>query len=372
MIDKQPNLAFNVDAVYGGDFQSMFLNGPRGLLDSVHRTDTTVFDRYKLLKSQDWDENEFPLEAARSDFARYPKEGEMIKNNIGWQWSGDSSVANSIVPAFAPFSPNTDAWLWFGRQGDNENLHALAYSESVKISVPDGFMEIRRIQNDQETMRRVSYVTKVLDHVMRVGCRINLGEIRQDSKEASDALMLLLSAVFILERCQFMPSFLNTAILFYQNMFKPIGQTIRKIAIDEWGTHIPQIRYIIQNELKVPERRESMNRIRGQVTQLLEEVIGTEVLWNARQFAIGGELLGMTESMGADYAYYSGTDVAAELGLKPDFKQVVRNPAPIMDNFLDLNREKQAAMEDKGGNYHAVHVATTDDEDEGAIDTSDI
>lgn len=362
------NLAFNQEAKYGFNNGSCFLNGGRGLIDSVHRSDPTTFNRYKLVKSQDWDENEYPMEEARQDFLRHPNEGRMMKNNIGWQWSGDSAAANSIIVAVAPFQPISDAWLWFVKQGENENLHALSYSEAVKISVPDGLMEIQRIQKDADTMRRVEYVTKVLDHVMRTGCKIMLGEIRPDSEEASDALMLFLGTVFILERCQFMPSFLNTAMLFYQNMFKPVAQTIRKIAIDEWGTHIPQMRWFLQHELQFANRRASMDRVRPILTKLLEEVINNEVSWNSMQFAIGGEQLGMTEQMGADYAYYAGTDAALEMGLKPDLKQVVKNPAPIMDNFLDLNREKQASMEGKGANYHAVHVAATAEDDDSEID----
>lgn len=354
-----PNLAFNMSAIYGANEGSMFLNGPRGLIDSVHRSDMTTFNNYKLLKKQDWDENAYPLQEARADFLRHPREGEMMKNNLGWQWSGDSAAANSIIPMIAPFQPITDAWLWYVKQGENENLHALSYSEVTKISVPDGLQEILRIQKDNETMNRVQYVTEILDKVMRIGARITLGEIDKDSQEASDALMLLLGAVFILERCQFMPSFLNTAVLFYQNLFKPIGQTVRKIAVDEWGVHIPQARFIVKHELKFANRRASLDRVRPILTKLLEEVIYNEVSWNARQFAIGGEQLGLTEDMGADYAYYAGADVADLFSLKPDFKQVLRNPAPIMDSFLDTNREKQASMEGKGVNYHAVHVATT-------------
>lgn len=353
------NLAFNTNAVYTFQNGSMFLGGQRGLIDSIHRSDATTFDRYKLLKAQDWDENEYPMEEARAEFLRFPKEGEMMKNNIGWQWAGDSSAANSLIPLIAPFQPNSDAWLWFVKQGENENLHALSYAESVRISVPDGMREIQRIHNDNDTLRRVEYVTKVLTHVMRIGCRMQLGEIARDSDEASDALMLGLSAIFILERCQFMPSFLNTAILFYQPKFMPIAQTIRKIAIDEWGTHIPQIRYMLEHELQFPQRRASMQRIRPLVEKLLDEVIFNEVSWNTRQFAIGAELLGATEQMGEDYAYYAGTDVASQLGLTPSFKTVTKNPAPIMDKFLNLNREKRASMEGKGANYHAVHVVNS-------------
>lgn len=368
---NQPNLAFNKDAVYTFNQGSMFLGAPRGLIDSVHRADETTFNRYKLLKKQDWDENEYPMEEARLDFIRHPKEGLMMKNNIGWQWSGDSAAANSIIPIVAPFAPISDAWLWFVKQGENENLHALTYSEAVRISVPDGMNEIQRIHNDLDTMRRAEYVTKVLDHVIRIGARITLGDIKRDSEEASDALMLLLSAFFILERCQFMPSFLNTAVLFFQHKFKPVAQAIRKIAIDEWGTHIPQIRFMIQHELKFPERQASMQRIRPIVTKLLEEVVLNEVAWNQHQFRIGGELLGMTEQMGDDYAYYAGADVANELGLFPEFKKVTKNPAPIMDNFLDPNREKQASMEGKGTNYQAVHLSKVEVK-AGDFDVSDI
>lgn len=354
------NLAFNANADYTAHNGSSFLNGGRGLIDSIHRrVEDTTFRNYKILKKQDWDELENPLEEVRQDFLRYPCEGEMFKNNVGWQWGGDSTAANSLIPMFAPFQPDTDTWLWICRQGDNENLHALTYSEIVKIAVPNGEAEIKRIHESQDTMRRMAHVTKIFDHVIRVGARITLGDIDYRSKEASDALMLGLCGVFILERCQFMPSFLNTAVLYFDSKFTPACSTIRKIAIDEYGTHIPTIRHLITQELKVKERRDSLERVRPILTNLLEEVTHNEVAWNAMQFRVGGERLGMTEQMGSDYAYYASTDVANLMGLKPDLKIVTRNPAPIMDNFLNLNRERQASMEKKGGNYQVVAVGSS-------------
>ncbi len=351
------NVAFNKDAVYAFNAGSMFLQGTRGLIDSVHRSDETTFRNYKLLKKQDWDENEYPLLAAREDFLNYPKEGEMMKNNIGWQWGGDSAAANSIVPMFAPLMPSSDAWLWLSKQGENENLHALSYSECVRISVPDGMAEITRIHRDADTMRRVGFITEVMHKVITTGAKITLGMIDHRSEEASDALMLGLGGVYILERCQFMPSFANTAALYYGHRFTPIGDTVRKIAIDEWGTHIPQVRFFLEHELQFAERQASLRRIKPLLTKVLEEVTHNEVLWNARQFAIGGDKLCFTESMGADYSYYAGTEVAEHIGLDPNFKQVLKNPLPFMDNFLDLNRERKASMEQKGGNYQTVNAA---------------
>lgn len=348
------NLSFNQDAVYQFHDGSMFLQGPRGLIDSVHRRDQTTFDRFKLLKRQDWDELEFNLLSSREDFMRYPAEGEMMKRNIGWQWSGDSTAANSLIPMMAPFQPNSDAWLWICRQGDNENLHALSYSECVKISVPDGIQEIKRIHEDYETMKRISYVTEVFDHVIRIGARMTLGDISYTSDEASDALMLALGAILIMERCQFMPSFGNTAALAASQKFMSIGDTVRKIAVDEWGTHIPQVKYFIHHELQTPQRRESLRRVKHTLTHLLEEIIRNEVIWNEHQFQLGGEQLGFTQAMGEDYAYYAATDVATHMGLKPNIRQVTKNPLPLMDSFLDLNRERKASMEAKGGNYQTV------------------
>lgn len=354
------NLAFNQNAKYGFNNGSFFLQGARGLIDSVHRQDETTFNRYKLLKKQDWDENEYPLIDARRDYLRYPKEGQMMNNNIGWQWSGDSAAANSLIPMMAPFMPSSDTWLWFVKQGENENLHALSYSECVKIAVPDGLNEIQRIHGDLETMRRVSFITEVFDHVIRTGAKITLGMVDYDSDEASDALMLALGAIFCLERGQFMPSFGNTAALYYQHKFTPIAETVRKIAQDEWNTHIPQIRFLIQHELKFKQRQDSLRRVQPLLTKLTEEVIFNEVAWNKRQFEIGGEQLGFTEQMGADYAYYAGTDIANELGLDINFKVVVKNPLPFMDSFFDLNRERKASMEMKGGNYQTVNAQRDD------------
>lgn len=355
MTTAERNLSFNENAVYDGNNNgSLFLTPGRGLIDSINRVDTTTFDRYKTLKSQDWDENEFPLIEARNDFLNpaYAAETEMMINNIGWQWAGDSSAASSMIPMLAPFNPVSDAWLWIVKQGENECLHGLSYAEIVRIAVPDGQKLINRVHTDFETMRRVRYITEVFDSVIRTGAKITLGMIDLNSDEASDALMLALCSIFMFERGQFMPSFANTAALYYANQFVPVGQTVRKIAIDEFGTHIPQIRYFIENELKLPQRQASMKRIAPVLKELGHELTHNEVQWNKRQFSIGGDrLLGVTEQMSEDFIYYGMTDISNTISVDFNIKSVTRNPLPYMDKWLDLNTEQKASMEAKGSNY---------------------
>lgn len=352
---SERNLSFNENADYSGNNNgSWFLTGGRGLIDSINRPDPTTFNRYKLLKSQDWDENEFPLIESKKDFLNpdLAEETEMMINNIGWQWGGDSTAANSMIPMLAPFNPTSDAWLWIVEQGRNECLHALSYAEIVKIAVPDGVRVIRRIHDDFDTMRRMRFITEVFDKVIRIGSKITLGQIALDSEEASDALMLALCAIYIFERGQFMPSFANTAALYYGQKFMAVTQTVRKIAIDEFGTHIPQIKFFIEQELRLAARRESLKRVTPILEKLAEEVTYNEVQWNKRQFSIGGsKLLGMSESMAEDFIYYGMTDIRTTVGIHPNIKIVTHNPLPFMDKWLDLNTEQKASMEVKGSNY---------------------
>lgn len=346
------NLAFNFDATYGITNGSAWLQQRRGLIDSLHRGNIITFDRYKKLISQDWDELEFPLAEAKEDFARYPEAGEMILNNVGWQWSGDSQAANSLIPMLAPFAPDSDTWLWVVKQGQNENLHALSYSEIVRLAVPGGKAAIERIHNDYETMTRVRFIAEVFDHVIRTGAKITLGMVDLASDEASDALMLALGAIFIFERVQFMASFANTAAIQYGQMFTPVCQTVRKIAFDEWNTHIPQCRYMLEQEMKVPQRAASMDRIRPMLRNLLEEVVSNEVAWNNRQFSISHKVTrGMAAKMSEDFIYYAATDSNDLMQLGANVPYVGANPLPFMTKWLDPNSEQQASMEAKGTNY---------------------
>lgn len=348
------NLAFNQGAEYAAPTGSLFLGAPRGLVDSIHRIDDTIFNDYKKLRKLDWDEKEFPLENAKDDFLRYPKQAEMMINNIGWQWSGDSQAANAIVPMVAPFRPSSDLWLWYLKQGENEGLHALSYSEIVRLSIPNGAAAIQRVHGDFETMTRVSHISAIFDKALRIGSELNLGMRKADDDEVIDALMVLLCSVLILERCQFMISFTNTAAIGYQNMFIPVIETVKKIATDEWHTHIPVVKHVLLNELRTARGAASMRRVAKIVENLLDEVMANEISWNTRQFQVGGELLGMTEKMSADYGYFSGTDVVSIIGpdlIRPNFPMITKNPLPFMDTWLDPNRTQGASMEMKQGNY---------------------
>ncbi len=66
-LDIDSNI-FDVNRNYSPDSKSVFLLNKPGLLDSIHRPHPELFRLYKLLKSMDWDENEFQLMKCQMSF----------------------------------------------------------------------------------------------------------------------------------------------------------------------------------------------------------------------------------------------------------------------------------------------------------------
>lgn len=355
---------FDVNRNYTPDSKSLFLLNKPGLLDSIHRPHPELFRLYKLLKSMDWDENEFQLMKCQNEFLSLPKNlTKPMIDTLAWQWEGDSCAAHSIVPVVAPYVSDDDLWLAYGRIGDNEGLHALAYSEIVKYGLAgDPAVRMREVLANIDSLKRLKTVANALAKVDAIGMDIKRGVISRDSDEAIDSALLFAITLLALERIQFMQSFAVTFALGELGAFMPIVETVQKIAMDEFTIHVEVGKYILKNERNVPRSIKSLQRIESTVHQILSDITKSEIVWNGTMFS-GDDtgIAGTTPGMFEDWIYYGLTDVYNTIGYNNPHRAVTKNPLSYMDSWLNINNNQGSPQEKRGGNYLLGGFAKSDD-----------
>lgn len=347
---------FNAERDYDKDNGSLFLQEEPGLFDTINRRYPRIWNLYKKLKQQDWDENEFNYSECLVQFATdTPEESAPMIKSLSWQWEADSTAAHNIIPLYAPFSPVSDLWAAVVEVGRNEVVHAATYSEIVKYSFPNSKEVMAAVLKDQEPLRRLNTVANVFAEVKAVGLQVADGRIARDDPRARDAVMLLVFTLFALERLQFVPSFVITFAYGEAGRYLPIAKSVQKICNDEFSVHVELGREIIRNELSIPIGRESFERIKDRLISIFREITLAELTWTRDYvFQNGKNLPGLTCDMVVDFLYYSAMDVFTEsqLPYPEDFKVVASNPIDYMGEWIDLNLTQPSPQEEKPANYN--------------------
>lgn len=279
-----PNI-FNVNRTYttGGSF---FLQEKRGLVDTIHGRHEELDQLYKLLKLQDWDEDEFDFIRCAPEFASAdPDEYKAMISTIAWQWEADSEVTNHLVPLLAPFVTNSTLWDTYLQINANEAVHARTYSEIVKLSFENPEEVMNTILADMDALRRLKAVSEALAKVQEVGLKLMRGEIDRTSDEARDAAMLAVCTIYIMETMQFGPSFQVAFAYGNVGKYTPIAEAIKKICSDEFTIHARVGEVVLMHEMALPEGKASFLRIRDEVTKIFCEVQANEEAWIEKIFA---------------------------------------------------------------------------------------
>lgn len=333
---------------------SMFLQGHRGITSSAERRHPEIFDLYKKLKSMDWDEHEFELEQCAVEFKTRP-EGlcRVMLETLAWQYEGDHVAANSLAPVVAPFVTDPDLWRFYGRVGDNESLHALAYEEIERYGIGGDAADVfRGIVENHEAARRLSRVATAMGRVKEISHKVGLGLIARDSDEAIEGAMLFVAAVFVLERLQFMVSFAVTFAIGQLGAFMPIVDTVQKIMTEEWTIHVKGGKYVIGHELTVEHSRQAIDRVWPVIEELISGCLEDELHWNYNHlFANGYQLPGVTPQMLEDWALYAVNDIYATFKKPNPHRIVSENPLPYMNRWIDINKNQGSPQEKRSGNY---------------------
>lgn len=346
---------FNPDRNYKQSTGSVFLEEKRGLLDSINKRLLTVWALYKQLKTMDWDENEFPYKDCKGEFIHGDKDAsDAMIETLGWQWETDSVASHHLVPLMAPFVSSSEYWVALCRIQDNENVHALTYSEIVRNSFDDPDSVMKKVLESQEPLKRLEAVIKLMSQAQEIGAKITLGAIPRNSDEARDCAMMLTFAFFCMERVQFMPSFAVTfGVAEKYGAYMPVAKAVQKICNDEFNIHVEVGRAVIQNELGTEEGRRSYDRCKPRIAELISDVVNCELNWTREHLFRGGrQIPNCTPETLSEFVLYSATDVYNECpGIDNPFGNVTINPLPYMEDWVEMDKQQSAPQEEKTANY---------------------
>jgi ribonucleoside-diphosphate reductase beta chain len=329
---------------------SLFLGEAPALYDSINVTHPKIFKLYKQQKSSDWSEDEIDLEQSRIDMGNCPESSrELMIENLALQWEADSIAARSIAAAFAPFITNSEYWAAVLKVSEIEVLHALTYSEIVRVCMANPNEIFSRIMESENMDNRMTPVAKAFNALVEYGAKYRLGMVSKE--DCYPIVMKALVALFCLERLQFMVSFAATFAVVESGWFQGIGKLVQKIMQDERYIHAELGKYAISFELTTDQGKEWFEQCKDEVRELIDSVVEVEYNWNKHLFSNGRKVPGVfTEELGRDWVDYNAQDVYDVFGFEV-VQRVRVNPLKYMDNWLDLNKTQNANQEGDQANY---------------------
>lgn len=342
--------------------ESLLMGSDPGLFDTIHRRHPKIWSLYKEMKSLDWSEDEFDYSQCNMDFKSCPKSvADMMIRTLMWQWEADSVASRSIISVVAPFISSSELWAAWQRVSDNEVIHAATYSEIVRMSFDDPKQVLQEILQLKETLFRLNAVTSVFDEVFKVSHEYALG-LRENNQDTYNYAFLIAATMLMLERIQFMASFAVTFTICASGVFQPIGKAVQKIAQDELEVHAELDKAIITHEMTTDRGKKARELMDARIHQIFENIIESEFAWVDYLFSEGRTLVGANADLLKQWVLFNAKDVAKFLNLKTNYKFPKHNPMPLLENWININKQQAAPQEQ---DIAAYKVGTTISDDQG-------
>ncbi|MDB4461480.1 ribonucleotide-diphosphate reductase subunit beta [bacterium] len=322
---------------------SLILGQQPALIDSINRKHPKLFNLYKRQKAVDWSEDEVDLAKSLLDFNDCPEHlSDIMVENISFQWETDSIAANSMLSLLAPVITNSDFSIAVTKNTEIENLHALTYSEIVKLAIPNPDIVFDSIMGSSYISERNDSVTEQLTRFKWFSFKYALGE-QENNAEMYKESFLALVAFYCLERLQFMSSFAYTFMVVEEDYFQGIGKLVQKIMQDEYYHHAPTMRYAIKHEMFSERGMSCWAENKEIIQELVDTVVKREYDWNAH--------IGYKSSLVNKWAEYNAQEIYDALMLDLPFNRHDVNPLPMMDKWLDIDSFQNANQEGDNNNY---------------------
>lgn len=359
IIKLLPQHIFNLGKTNFGDTRVLLGELP-GLNDSIHRHHQDLFDHYKNLKSLDWDEQEFRFTDCIPEFAEEDDDAMLMIDNTAYQWEGDSIVSNAIPKVVHSTITNSDAMLGYMQIITNEGLHSLSYAEISKLAFSDPLTIMRKILEFGELHQRMAHLGEIFDRARIAAAKYELGQATKE--EIMDDVVMFYCALTTLESNQFLASFAITFGFGEMGRFMPVVLAVQKICQDEFEVHIPFNMAILRNIFSFPEGRDSFDRIRPRVVELIKSVHQSEIDWimhttKGRQLPPVFDVPGLRE-----FNDYRGTYLARffEIEKEMPFKLVDKNPLNYMEKWINISKT-QTSPQEQENNQYKLNIIDRDD-----------
>lgn len=335
---------------------SLILGQPSALLDSINRKHKRLFELYKKQKEADWQEDEIDLDQSRMDFLSCPPEvyNAMVEN-LAYQWEADSYAVNSYSFLLAPLVTDSDFRLWINKAAEIEGLHALTYSEIVRLAVPDTTKVFQMAMESDHVTSRMATVDKLLSDLKQFSLRYALEEIENNQKLYNKAFLGLLT-FYCLERMQFMASFAHTFAIVDSGWFQGVGKLVQKIMQDEYFYHCKAMQYALKHEMTQHRGMVAYMEERETIEEIVNEVVTKEKSWNSYIFS-KYNLPNTSEKLNNQWVEWNAQEVYDLCMLELPFKRQTQSPMKFMDNWLDLDKFQNANQEGDNNNYSLNSMA---------------
>lgn len=349
-----------------------------GLLDSIHTHYPDLWDLFLFLRQQDWSWFEFPFEQCMAEFENAKRDkgsqdtADMMIETLAWQWEADSVASRSITGILANVVTDSRVWAGYVRINDNENVHALTYSEIVRNSFVNPDLIKDQIMAVEEAQSRMKAVADVMSRAHYISHKFALGEVPND-QETYNAIYMYFVALYFLERIQFMASFAVTFTIGKAGSYQPIADAVRKICLDEYLIHSKYGEAVLRHLHRTERGRRAQEQCREKVIELGIEIVKTECDWSRFLFRDGRELLGSSQRRLQNWSLFSAgvpfefLGVAEEIqsryteefekdfGFPLTFPKV--NPLPFMEEYIDLYAT-QASPQEQDNPAYEVNTST--------------
>lgn len=341
----------------------LFLGQPGGLLDTIHQGYPDLMESHDALKGMDWKRNEFDYSLCQVEFKTCsPSIYRMMIRTLAWQWEGDSTAARSITDIILPLCTCVETRVGYTRIADNENLHAMTYSEITRGSFDDPSAILDEITAIRESHGRLATVGKLFENARKASLEWQTTNVR--TKEIEQAIMLFVCAMYALERIQFMASFAVTFAICEMKLFEPIGAAVQMIARDEYTNHVPFGEMVFKHLLATAWGRAAFNAVRAQLIAMLVEVLRSEVSWVDYLHSDGDELPGVTPEKLKQWSLFNGRavcvafDVLAEVEGELGVTMPEHLPLNYMRDWIAIE-DTQTSPQEQDSNTYSFNTIST-------------
>lgn len=348
-----------------GDYEtpSLLMGEKPGMFDTINKQFPEVWALYKAQKSLDWDENEFDYGSCNAEFKSCSKATyDMMIKTLAWQWEADSVASRAIAPVLAPFITSSELWAAWQRISDNEVIHAATYSEIVRNSFDDPSVILDEMLSVEHAHARLNRVAKAFGDGYKASHEYALGLIPND-QETYNKLFMTIVALLCMERIQFMASFAVTFAICDTGLFQPIGKSVQKIAQDELEIHVELDKVVLAHEMKTPRGKRAFEMLKGDIQEMIREVVDLEIEWINYLFSEGRELVGMNADRLAAWTLYCAKDVYNFFNIKEDkYHFPEQNPLKFMEKWLNISKTQASPQEQDIAAYKVGIMRRTDED----------
>jgi ribonucleoside-diphosphate reductase beta chain len=339
-----------------------------GLFDTIHKRFPDIWELYEKQVSLEWSPSEFNFTNSIQDFETCDKSVyDIMIKTLAWQWEADSIFSRAIAPVFAPFITNSELWAAWLKVTSIEVVHSINYSEIVRNSFRNPKDVLDEILSVQESHGRIDSVAKVFEDGYEASHLYALGKIEND-QDLYDKFMLMVLALYLGERVQFMSSFAITFAICETGLFQAVGKSIQKICQDEFEVHAQLDKVVFKHELQTERGKLFRERNNDIINKLICDVIESEFTWTNYLFSEGRSIIGLNEDILKQWVLYCSGDVIRTLKAEVDYTIPKKNPLKYMEHWINIGLIQPSPQEQDVAMYALNNMVRDDSEVEFDVD----